>query len=54
MPFVVCLTDHDLQCLRAIAMDADASAALEFIKNKLLKQVEDSLRKGMDTSKGHL
>lgn len=54
MPFVVTLTDLDLQRIRAILLDSDAPEALAFIKDRLVKQVEDSLRKGMDTSKGHL
>lgn len=37
-----------------IAIDADGAEALAFVKERLLKQVEESLRKGMDTSKGHL
>jgi len=54
MPHIVTLTEKDLQRLRVIALDGDAPDALSFLKDRILKPLEESLRKGMDTSKGHL
>lgn len=51
---VVSLTENDLQRLRAIVLDSDAVDALVFVKERILKQLEESMRKAMDTSKGHL
>lgn len=54
MTHVVSLTGNDLQRLRAIVLDSDGDEALLFVKERILKQLEESLRKSMDTSKGHL
>lgn len=54
MPYVVTLSEKDLQRLKVIVMDGDRDDALTFLKESILKPVEESLRKGMDTSKGHL
>ena len=54
MTHVVTLTDEDIQRLKLIVLDADKSDALQFLKERVLKPLEESKRKGMDTSKGHL
>jgi hypothetical protein len=54
MPAVVTLNDSETLELRRIVMDKDAEAALSFLKNRILKRLDESQRKGMDTGKGHL
>lgn len=52
MNHVVTLTEQDLQRLRVIVLDGDETDALAFLKERVLKPVEESMRKGMDTSRG--
>jgi len=54
MTHVVTLSEMDLQRLRLIVLDSDGTEALTFLKESILKPVEESLHKGMDTSKGRL
>ena len=53
MTHVLSLTEEELQKLRVIVLDSDEEQALVFAKS-VLKRIEGSMRKGMDTSKGHL
>ncbi len=54
MTHVVTLTELDMTRLRMIVQDADGTDALAFLKERILKPVEEAARKGMDTSKGRL
>jgi hypothetical protein len=54
MPYVVSLSDGDWAEIRVIVMDKDGKAAVEFLKNKIVKPIELSRNKGLDVSKGHV
>lgn len=54
MPRVVLLTESEEIRIKAIVLDGDGEGALKFLKEKILKPLADSDRKGMDTSKGRL
>jgi len=53
MPHVVSLSDSDWAEVRVIVMDRDEKAAWQFLKEKVVKPVEQSLNKALDVSKGH-
>ncbi|MBI5017881.1 MAG: hypothetical protein HZB55_20615 [Deltaproteobacteria bacterium] len=54
MPHVVSLSDADWGEVRVILMDKDGRAALQFLKEKVARPIEQSLSKALDVSKGHV
>jgi hypothetical protein len=54
MPHVVTLSDADWAEVRVILMDRDGEAALRFLKEKIVRPIEQSLSKALDVSKGHV
>jgi hypothetical protein len=52
MPHVVTLTERDIGELRMIVADKDRDEALRFLKERVLKPLELSERKGLDVSRG--
>lgn len=52
MPHVVTLSETDWAEARMIVVDKDAAEALRFLKEKVVKPVEQSLNKALDVSRG--
>ncbi len=54
MGYVVNLSDADWAGARVIVMEKDAKAALRFLKEKVVRPIEQSLSKALDVRKGHV
>ncbi len=52
MPYVVSLSETEWAEARMILVDKDAPEALRFLKEKIVKPVEQSLNKALDVSRG--
>jgi hypothetical protein len=51
---VITLSDADWEQARVILMDKDGKAALQFLKHRIVKPVEQSQNKALDVSKRHV
>lgn len=52
MTRVVTLTDEDLARLEVILMDGDGAAALEFLRERVVKPLDLAKRRALDVSRG--